>query len=63
MQVLTGKNAIKTVANDDELTPVLDELFSNADLRADLGGKAFAAISEHAGATGKTLDALGKIFE
>ena len=63
MQVLTSKNAIKTVASDDELTPALDELFSNADLRADLGGKAFAAISEHAGATGKTLDALGKIFE
>ena len=63
MQVLTSKNAIKTVASDDELTPALDELFSNADLRADFGGKAFAAISEHAGATGKTLDALGKIFE
>ncbi|MBO5722585.1 MAG: 3-deoxy-D-manno-octulosonic acid transferase, partial [Lentisphaeria bacterium] len=58
LQVLTDKNAVRTVANDSELTPVLRELFSNENERIALGERAFAAISEHAGATGKTLAAL-----
>ena len=62
MQVLTGKNAIKTVSADSELTGVLAELLNNDDLRNDLGNKAFAAISEHSGATEKTLSALSKLI-
>ena len=61
MQVLTGKNAVKTISGDAELTPALDELLSNDQMRNELGEKAFAAIAEHAGATAKTLDALDKI--
>ena len=62
MQVLTGKNAIKTVAADSELTDVLAELLENDELRNELGNKAFAAISEHSGATDKTLAALEKLI-
>ncbi len=62
MQVLTGKDAIKTVACDEELTGVLAELLNNDDLRNELGNKAFAAISEHSGASDKTLAALEKLF-
>ena len=62
MQVLTGKNAIKTVSADSELTGVLAELLNNDDLRNDLGNKAFVAISEHSGATEKTLSALSKLI-
>ena len=62
MQVLTSKNAIKTVAADSELTPVLTELLNNDSLRNELGKKAFDAISEHAGATDKTLAALDNLF-
>ena len=63
MQVLTGKDAIKTVASDAELTPVLSELLQSEELRNELGGKAFDAISEHAGATVKTLDVLDKLLK
>ena len=63
MQVLTGKDAIKTVAADAELTPVLSELLQDEALRNELGGKAFDAISEHAGATLKTLDVLDKLLK
>ena len=62
LQVLTSKNAIKTVTADNELTAVLTELLENDDLRNELGNKAFAAISEHSGATDKTLAALDKLF-
>ncbi|MBR2356742.1 MAG: 3-deoxy-D-manno-octulosonic acid transferase [Lentisphaeria bacterium] len=62
LQVLTGKDAIKTIASDSELTGVLAELLNNDDLRNELGNKAFAAISEHSGATDKTLAVLGKLF-
>ena len=41
---------------------LLEELLNNNVLCNDLGNKAFAAISEHAGATAKTLDALDKIM-
>ncbi len=58
LQVLTDKNAVRTVSNDSELTAVLQELFRNEKERLALGERAFAAISEHAGATGKTLAAL-----
>ena len=63
MQVLTGKSAIRTVANDAELTPVLTELLQNDALRNELGIKAYEAIAEHAGATGKTIDALDKLLK
>ena len=58
LRVLTEKSAVKTVKADHELTGVLAELLANPDLCAELGEKAFAAISEHAGATLKTIDAL-----
>ena len=61
MQVLTADSAVKTVAADEELTPVLRDLLSSEELRNELGLKAFAAISVHAGATVKTLDALDAV--
>lgn len=62
MQVLTGKDAVKTVASDGELTGILADLLENDTLRNELGSKAFAAISEHSGASDKTLAALDKLF-
>ena len=62
LQVLTAKDAVKTVADDSELTPALADLLANDDLRSNYGNKAFAAISEHAGASDKTLAALSKLF-
>lgn len=62
LRVLTEKAAVKTITEDRELVLVLEELLNNNALRNDLGNKAFAAISEHAGATAKTLDALDKIM-
>ena len=62
LRVLTEKAAVKTITEDRELVLVLEELLNNNVLRNDLGNKAFAAISEHAGATAKTLDALDKIM-
>ena len=62
LRVLTEKAAVKTITEDRELVLVLEELLNNNVLCNDLGNKAFAAISEHAGATAKTLDALDKIM-
>ena len=61
LRVLTEKNAVKTVANDNDLTPVLRELFADKSYRSALGQAGFEAISEHAGATAKTLSALDSI--
>jgi 3-deoxy-D-manno-octulosonic-acid transferase len=61
LQVLTSKNAVRTVADDDELTPALRELFADKEYRSALGQAGFEAISEHAGATIKTLSALDSI--
>ena len=44
------------------MTDVLAELLENDELRNELGNKAFAAISEHSGATDKTLAALEKLI-
>ena len=62
MQVLTGKNAIRTVADDRNLTPVLAELLQDKALRDNLGLLAYQAIAEHAGASEKTLQELDKLL-
>ena len=61
LRVLTEKNAVKTVAADGELTPALQALFADREYRSALGQAGFEAISEHAGATTKTLCALDSI--
>ncbi len=61
LQVLKEKSAVKTVESDALLTPVLQELLADENLRKDLGKKAFDAISEHAGATDNTLEAIEQI--
>ncbi|MBE6380859.1 MAG: 3-deoxy-D-manno-octulosonic acid transferase [Lentisphaerae bacterium] len=63
LQVLTQKNAVKTVADDSELTPALLELLQNEQLRSNLGNAAYEAINEHAGASAKTIEALDKLLQ
>ena len=43
------------------ITPALQELFADKEYRSALGQAGFDAISEHAGATTKTLNALDSI--
>lgn len=61
LQVLVSQNAVATVEKDSDLTGILNELLSNDALCNNLGCKAFDVISQNAGATEKTIDALDSI--
>ena len=62
LKVLTEADAVATVPDDAALEGVLAELLADETRRKKLGEAAFAAISVHAGATRKTLEALEKIL-
>lgn len=58
LQILKEHGAVATVDDDAELRPVLARLLADEAARRSLGEAAFAAVSVHAGATRKTLEAL-----
>ncbi len=62
LQVLNENSAVATVACDGDLERVLADLLADENRRRQLGEAAFAAVSVHAGATRKTLEALEKLL-
>ncbi|MFA7232158.1 MAG: 3-deoxy-D-manno-octulosonic acid transferase [Victivallaceae bacterium] len=62
LTALKEKAALVTVDSDDKLEDALRELFRDAELRKTLGEKALQAISQHKGATAKTINILEELF-
>ena len=62
LKILTEAEAVATVPDDAALEGTLAGLLADEDRRKQLGEAAFAAISVHAGATRKTLEALEKLL-
>ena len=62
LNLLTGGNGVRTIADDRELLPVLTELFRSEPMRRELGQKAFDLVAGNRGAAAKSVEELEKLL-